>query len=199
MTEAVLLSKTVLAVQSCIALAVLIYVWMQIWPKLRIDVFRQEMFGIRNELFLYAASGKISFTHPAYRLLRKSMNGYIRYGHRLGLFSMAVTTIEWRLSGATPDLSWFKNWEDALKTIKDPDVRRALKTYHIRAETLVLRSIASRSLIVMFVVLTAGALMLLHGEFRGVRKRLRRATRKTVSVLVDPRLIEADAARTMVA
>jgi hypothetical protein len=37
-------------------------------------------------MFDYAADGNISFNDPAYALLRKSMNGFIRYAHTLTFF-----------------------------------------------------------------------------------------------------------------
>jgi hypothetical protein len=43
-----------------------------------LDRFRQDVFGLRDELWDFAASGQISFDDPAYRLLRQLMNGFIR-------------------------------------------------------------------------------------------------------------------------
>ena len=65
--------------QSAILLMGLGVILFWLWPSVRLDCFRQEMFAIRDELFDYASSGRVSFSHPGYRLLRQSMNGFIRY------------------------------------------------------------------------------------------------------------------------
>src|ERR1039457_4111930 len=74
--------------EAAIASCGLVVVVFWLWPCVRLDVFRQKMFAVRDELFDYAESGKIGFNHPAYRLLRQSMNGFIRYGHRLTFFQV---------------------------------------------------------------------------------------------------------------
>ena len=51
----------------------------------QVDSVRQKMFALRDEWFDYAASGGISFDHPVYGRLRRMMNAYIRFAHRLDL------------------------------------------------------------------------------------------------------------------
>ncbi|HOP78677.1 MAG TPA: hypothetical protein PLD05_14400 [Thermogutta sp.] len=48
----------------------------------RLDLFRQRLFEIRDELFDKAADGVIDFKSPLYRKTRDIINGYIRFGHR---------------------------------------------------------------------------------------------------------------------
>lgn len=56
-----------------------------------LDSFRQRMFELRDQLFDDAASGLISFEHPAYGMLRATMNGFIRFGHRLNFLEMLIS------------------------------------------------------------------------------------------------------------
>jgi hypothetical protein len=51
----------------------------------RIDAFRQRLFNVRDELFDAGAAGVIPFDHPAYGMLRKTLNGCIRFAHCLNL------------------------------------------------------------------------------------------------------------------
>src|SRR5437667_11487736 len=51
----------------------------------RVDLFRQRMFTLRDQLFDIAASGRIAFDDPAYGKLRSMINGYIRFAHRINL------------------------------------------------------------------------------------------------------------------
>jgi hypothetical protein len=55
------------------------------WRPYRIDKLRNDLFEIRNELFLYAASGEVSFDNAAYRVLCDRINAMIRFAHMLTL------------------------------------------------------------------------------------------------------------------
>lgn len=68
-----------------ISLAILWVFHFWLYKDLMIDIFRQKIFILRDELFDYAASGHIDFNHPAYGTMRRAMNGFIRFAHRLDL------------------------------------------------------------------------------------------------------------------
>src|SRR5579863_5492850 len=125
--------------ESATAFALLLFLALHLWPCLRLDRFRQNMFTVRDELFDYAADGNIKFDHQAYKLLRRSMNGFIQYGHRLTFFRLALTVLEWRALHDAPDLKWAESWDRALKTIEDQKVRMALEEFHHRTMGLVLK------------------------------------------------------------
>lgn len=76
-------SSITTAVASAVSLAGIwvLLVWM--YRDYRVDLFRQRMFSLRDELFDLAADSHIGFGHPAYRQLRDTLNGYIRFGDRL--------------------------------------------------------------------------------------------------------------------
>jgi hypothetical protein len=61
-----------------------------LWPDFRNDTFREDIFSVRDAMFLYAAQGNISFDDPAYTILRERMNGLLRHGHELTLTRMAL-------------------------------------------------------------------------------------------------------------
>lgn len=66
------------------------WLWFYLWPALHLDEFRQDMFALRNEMFRDAASGKLAFNSEAYLFLRQTMNGYIRFGHRLSILQLVL-------------------------------------------------------------------------------------------------------------
>lgn len=75
-------------------LAVLLF---RLYRHLALEQFRQKIFALRDELFDCALDGQIAFTAPAYGLLRQTMNGMIRFGHRANLLFAAmlgITAIE---------------------------------------------------------------------------------------------------------
>jgi len=49
------------------------------WKNLVIDIGRQNLFEVRDGLFMLAADGKISFDNPAYVAIRNRINGMIRF------------------------------------------------------------------------------------------------------------------------
>jgi len=73
---------------SLVSLASLAFLWVLLfwfYKDLCIELFRQKMFALREELFDAAASGEIPFDHKAYGRLRLTMNGAIRYAHHITL------------------------------------------------------------------------------------------------------------------
>lgn len=54
------------------------------------DRFREALFALRDEMFDFAASGGIEFRHPAYRMLRLTMNGFVRRADGLHLLQIVL-------------------------------------------------------------------------------------------------------------
>jgi len=59
-----------------------------VYRDYRIDRLRHRLFVIRNDLFLAAARDEIELDHPAYLMIRKTLNGNIRFAHQLSLTSL---------------------------------------------------------------------------------------------------------------
>jgi hypothetical protein len=80
-------------------LAGLLYLVFGLYNDLRIDLLRQDLFQIRDDLFDQAAAGDIAFSSPSYRVTRATLNGLIRFGHRVSLSGMLVTVYQARRGG----------------------------------------------------------------------------------------------------
>jgi len=189
------IAEVVTVLQSAIFLAVLFVLTLKLWPSLRLDTFRQGMFMVRDELFDYAAAGKISFNDPAYRLLRQSMNGFIRYAHQLTFFRLCLTITRWRIFSDKPELSWALRWDRALGHIENESVRTDLRDFHTRALGLVMARLVSGSPVLVLLLLTAIVTVLLSKGWHNLKQLLHEASAETVSRIVDPRLLEEEAAR----
>lgn len=61
--------------------ALIFFVWFFYgpWKDLVIDIGRQNLFEIRDSLFMMAANGDIGFDDPAYIAVRNRINGMIRF------------------------------------------------------------------------------------------------------------------------
>lgn len=142
--------------QSTVATAVLLWMLFSCLPSLRLDVFRQKMFTVRDELFDYACAGNIGFDHPAYRLLRKSMNGFLRYGHRLSLFQLVITSCRWHFADEKPVSLWHTQWQEAISSIEDDAVKKKLILLHNDSMNLVMGRIVTGSPLMWAVLIVLG-------------------------------------------
>lgn len=79
-----------IALISVLALFALWIAVYYLWRDFRNDTFREDIFSVRDLMFIYAAQGNISFDHPAYTILRNRMNVLLRHGHEFTLSRMAL-------------------------------------------------------------------------------------------------------------
>lgn len=192
------LDKLSIIAQSTIATVVLLWMLLSCLPALRLDVFRQKMFVIRDELFDHAVAGNIGFNHPAYRLLRKSMNGFLRYGHRLSLFQLIITSCRWHFADDKPVSLWHTQWQEALSSIEDEEVKKRLTRFHTDSMNLVIGRIVTGSPLIWAVLIVLGIDVCCKGAWNST-VALRRAAAETTlrAFSIDPYALEDEALRTV--
>jgi hypothetical protein len=194
------LSQVSVVIQSAFGVMVLLIALLFLIPSLRLDIFRQGMFSLRDELFDYASSGKIAFDHPSYRLLRRSMNGFIRYGHRLTFFQLCITFCRWRWSESKPATSWARRWEAALSSIEDEQVKIDLEKFHSRSMELVVSRLIFGSPLLLATVLCLTVVLaltfFLRGAWRSTAELYSMAVGRTFKVFaIDNGALEDEALR----
>jgi hypothetical protein len=168
----------------------MIVVIFKILPAVRLDAFRQEMFEIRDELFDLAADGQISFQHPAYILLRRQMNGFIRHGHQLTAFRMLMSVIIHKISGEQDPSRWHTEWDNALTSTDNEHVRRQLERIHHKGMRLATMRLLLGSPILWIMMLIFMAQIMFQGAAKGVRQLLKAASRKALNGPINYRSIE---------
>ena len=188
------ISDLSLIFQSSSALGLLIVIFLVWRADLRTDEFRQRMFAIRDELFDYANSGHIKFGDPAYQLLRNSMNGFIRYAHRLTFFQLMLTIIRWHVTEQVHPLTWHLRWSQSLDSLPD-ETRTAMSAFHGRAMDAVARHILGGSFVMMLVLAFVIIKVLLDGAWTSFRALLRDSAEAAITRIFDPRLLEEEASR----
>jgi len=191
MTDAKTLS---LLLQSCVCIAFLVVVLVKPWSTARLDAFRQRIFALRDELFDYAADGNVSFDEPAYRLLRQSMNGMIRYAHQITFFRVIMTMVEVELMIHTPKSNWSEEWRRAVENIPDPDVRSRLQLFHSRSMQLFANRLVMGSVFLLALVIVAFPFFALRSGWLNLKTIVKKAAMFTVSHTVNTSLIENEAA-----
>lgn len=108
--------------------------WLYFWlyRDYRRDLLRTRLFKLRADLFDAARDGRIDFNHPAYGLLRSTLNGFLRYGHRMGAFRLVMTAL-FVDSREMEKLYQFRSkWQKAVKSL-DPEVRDWLEGLRAQA------------------------------------------------------------------
>lgn len=89
------------AIEVLLCGAVLLWFFSRPWQDLCISALRQQLFEMRDRLFLLGADGKIEFTDPAYVRLRVYFDMCLRFAHQdrfsellAGLIALNVTDAE---------------------------------------------------------------------------------------------------------
>jgi hypothetical protein len=160
------------------------------WKELRLDSLRDKLFGLRHELFMLAASKRIPFDDPTYKILRDLINGMIRFAHKLSFSRLFLAMVDQRLR-PDPQLAHpMKQWQEAVSKLPD-EPRIALTAIHDDMFRAVMKHMASGNP----VVLLAFALLL---TIRSMVQLLSRGATQNLSVLKAGRdlhlnLIEAQA------
>lgn len=142
-------ANAVNTIEFAIAIGFLVWFFYGPWNRLVIDLARQNLFELRDEIFLLAADGKLEFTSDEYALLRDRFNKMIRYSHH---FTLA------NLFALPPSAATNKKSKDVLaviRSIQDRDVARQLERTYMYALMVMLAAMFLRSLtlILLFVLL----------------------------------------------
>ena len=142
-------SYTTNTIELAVAIGFLVWFFYGPWNRFVIDLARQNLFELRDEVFLLAADGKIDFSSDAYCQLRDRLNKMIRYCHHLTLINLFATS---------PSVAANKTSKDVLgeiRSIQDRELSRKLERIYIYAVVTMLAAMFLRSitLILLFVLL----------------------------------------------
>jgi hypothetical protein len=132
-------SQVAAAIQVVIALAAIAAIgWL--FRDYRIDKIRDELFALRDELFLYAVE-KSLLDHPAHQQLRENFNAMIRFSHKLSLTRLLLTLVYVRLFAphdSRVDLGLHSRWKASVSTLPE-EQREALVRFHQQMFVSVMR------------------------------------------------------------
>ena len=96
----------------------------------QVELLRQRLFIVRDQLFLKALNGVVSLDSHAYIIARQTLNGMIRYGEDLSVLSILVSAL-FRGLRPSPRLiaRYNKGFRDALDEIPEEARREILHAY----------------------------------------------------------------------
>ena len=108
----------------CFGLALLL-VLNHFWFGYRIDMYRQMLFDIRDELF-DTAREHLNFQDPDYRALREQFNAEIRFAHRTNL--LRLIALSHIVSEFSEQFDGYNElWERFIGKIEDPETRKRIQ------------------------------------------------------------------------
>jgi hypothetical protein len=144
----------VIAISTLLSFLGIWYLVMWLGRDYHVAGFRQNMFELRAELFDFAADGKISFDHPAYGMLRSTMNGLLQFGHRISLFNMIIVVSV--MGGPPPDEKTFSmRWRKCTQEL-DGSIMAKFNDYRRRMNFLLVRQLLIGSPILFLLILPYG-------------------------------------------
>lgn len=133
----------------------------------RIDALRDRLFAVREELFDYAAAGRLAFNDPAYLKLRMLINSLIRFAHRL-TFTRFLMGLMFRSIKKQPcDLEPLMAWEQAVNALP-LEQREHLKHIHNECILLIVWHLVTGSPIMQLLL----ALFSIQAMLNGLAKRV---------------------------
>lgn len=111
-----------------------------------LDRFRQKMFALRDEFFDAAAEGKIPFSSNAYGTLRKTMNGAIRFGHRMN-FPFVLSLMVMDASGSTEGTQPLSSKLDEAKRSLTTEQAKLVDDFKMRMNFLMVEYVVLNSMV----------------------------------------------------
>jgi len=165
-------------VELLLAAAVLVALFYGPWQSFVLEVLRQNLFNLRDSLFLVAADRKISFESPEYRAIRERFNMMIRYAHTLNWSHVLAHII------CKPrDVKAF-DINELVARIENPEVAKMVLGYYQRAMIYAALAIVARSLFLLItnMVFFPFAIVLLMLNARKINERVGRAINTDIDV-----------------
>lgn len=118
------------AIRTSLTLIALTIFYFYAVKPLQIDILRQRLFAIRDELFDFAADDGIGFDHPAYRGLRDEINSFIRFARKITFSRLVLTILIWNEETVHPA------WHNTVGELSPVARTRILQTQREAAEAI---------------------------------------------------------------
>lgn len=150
-----------IALQSLISLALLFVLVFVLYNSHRVDLLRQKLFFIRDGLFDEALAGRISFDSKSYKYTRTTLNGMIRFSHRVSV-SRFVTAI---VLSTEEDYAEAKQRVASIHRASSESDRAICQTYLTEANRAVIKHLGTSPLaLLVFAPAIAGVFTLVTGH-----------------------------------
>lgn len=119
----------------------------------RIDKFRQNMFKLRDDFFDDSSKQGISFDSSAYGMMRSTMNGFIRFAHRMNFLEALLFVFMFRKkeSQHIGDL-FYERLEENKKSLNESQ-KKLIDTYHMKMHIYMIEHLILSSPLLLLTVI----------------------------------------------
>ncbi len=131
------------------SIAFLIWFFYGPWNQFVLDLCRQNLFELRDDIFLSAADGKINFDSPQYMIVREKLNKMIRYCHHLTFPTFVAVHL------ASPSKVQAFDTLSAIRNIQDKETARKIERYYFQAILIMMAALVMRSAFLIPLVMLA--------------------------------------------
>ncbi len=154
------------ALTSLIAIAILWVTLFWLYRDYCVDLFRQRMFALRDELFDEALRHNIPFDHGSYGVLRVAMNGFIRFAHQFNLAHFIIVVARHEVY-ARNEKGYSRKLEESMLGLTAAQ-KGALNKIKLKMSELLLRHILLSSPISVMTIIVPIVIWLVLRAFFGV-------------------------------
>jgi hypothetical protein len=161
-------SEVLAALQTCGALAVFCIFWQFFWKKYALERFRQDVFNIRDDMFLAIAQKKspIGFDSEEYEICRRDLNSIIRCAHTVNLTGLLSMLIAQKILAPGFSIDDFEHSGSVIHQSDDKRIKEFVQPFQNRLNEAALRFLLTGSLgfmwcaLIALIVFSAVALLL---------------------------------------
>jgi hypothetical protein len=123
------------------------------WRTYRIDVYRQFLFDVRDELF-DLAKNHFGLDDPIYRKLREQLNAAIRFAHKTTFLRMFfLSRIGTRFRSEFNEHRSRVFWDELIERTESPEVVERIRSMQSRVNQLTVDRIVSTALPPLYILL----------------------------------------------
>lgn len=134
------------------------YLYAYLYIDYRVDQFRQDLFSIRDKFFDEAVRGNIDFENNAYGMTRSTLNGMIRYAHRLSLFRFIISKVTHGKLAKRAGDSYHEKMEKFISELSPQQKKIVINTI-FRMHVALVRHLVYTSLLLLPLVLILGFIL----------------------------------------
>lgn len=137
---------------SLISLLFLSILFFWLYRDYRVDKFRQEMFKLRDNLFDEAERNGIQFDSAAYGMIRSTINGFIRFAHRINLPQAMLFILIFNKENGNLGKLFSERLEENKKELNDTQ-KELIETYYLKMNFLMVEHLVLSSPFLLLTVL----------------------------------------------
>lgn len=183
MNELVLTSS----LAALITLAIGYFFFYVVWQQYVLDVTRQQLFELRDQLFDIAVEGKLSFQSDTYKTLRRIFNASIRFTHEADWIHILVFYAAATLKARGAIYKSAMQIPHLINHIEDEKVRAEVQKIIIKMHLTVTWHVYRRSLVLLPLV----PMLVLIAAFFTLSTKLFTRTPRKIETLINARAYSA--------